>query len=149
MRVVVLKVKRAQVTVDNEVVGKIDRGFMLLVGFTEGDGSREIDYLVHKISKVRIFEDEAGKMNLDLAQVNGQILSVSQFTLYADMKKGNRPSFTQAQAPTQAEANYQEFNRKLADQGFTVATGVFGAEMDVELVNDGPTTIIYDTATLM
>lgn len=145
MRVIVQKVKRASVTIDNQVVGKIGRGFMLLVGFKEGDGSEQIDYLVHKISKLRIFEDQAGKMNLSLDKVDGAILSISQFTLYADTKKGNRPSFVGAQDPEVATKNYDEFNEKLRAAGIKVETGEFGADMDVELINDGPTTIIYDT----
>lgn len=145
MRVIVQKVKRASVTIDDQVVGKIGRGFMLLVGFKEGDGSEQIDYLVHKISKLRIFEDQAGKMNLSLDKVDGAILSISQFTLYADTKKGNRPSFVEAQDPEVATKNYDEFNEKLRAAGIKVETGEFGADMDVELINDGPTTIIYDT----
>ena len=149
MRVLVQRSGEASVTVDGKEIGKIDQGLVVFVGFTDSDTVAEVEYLAKKIVNLRIFPDDNGVMNKSILDYGGKILSVSQFTLYADMKKGNRPSFTQAQAPAQAEANYQEFNRKLADQGFTVATGVFGAEMDVELVNDGPTTIIYDTATLM
>ncbi|KRN88763.1 D-aminoacyl-tRNA deacylase [Ligilactobacillus ceti] len=145
MRVVLQKVKQASVTIEEKVVGEIQKGYLLLVGFTEGDTSEDIDYLVRKISGLRVFEDQAGKMNLSLAQVEGEILSISQFTLYADTRKGNRPSFVKAQNPAQATLNYDEFNQKLAAQGFTVETGEFGAHMEVALVNDGPVTIVFDT----
>ncbi|KRM62478.1 D-tyrosyl-tRNA(Tyr) deacylase [Paucilactobacillus vaccinostercus DSM 20634] len=144
MRVVLQKVNHAQVTIDQEVVGKIGVGYMLLVGFAPEDGEEQLDYLVHKIINVRIFEDEDGKMNLGLNDVQGAILSVSQFTLYADTKHGNRPGFSLAAKPDIAEPLYNLFNEKLRAAGVHVETGHFGAEMQIELENDGPTTIIYE-----
>jgi D-tyrosyl-tRNA(Tyr) deacylase len=144
MRVVLQKVNHAQVTIDQEVVGKIGVGYMLLVGFAPEDGEEQLDYLVHKIINVRIFEDEDGKMNLGLNDVQGDILSVSQFTLYADTKHGNRPGFSLAAKPDIAEPLYNLFNEKLRAAGVHVETGHFGAEMQIELENDGPTTIIYE-----
>ena len=137
MRVVLQKVNRAQVAIDKEVVGKIGKGYMLLVGFAPDDGDEQLDYLVHKIVNLRVFEDENGKMNKGLRDVDGAILSISQFTLYADTRHGNRPGFTDAAKPDVAEPLYERFNQKLA------ATG-FGADMQVDLENDGPTTIIYE-----
>lgn len=145
MRVIVQKVSHAKVSIDQQTVGQIKRGFMLLVGFEDGDGDAELDYLVHKIVNLRVFEDSAGKMNLSLTDVGGAILSVSQFTLYADTKHGNRPGFSKAAKPAVAEPLYDRFNQKLAATGVHVETGHFGADMQVELENDGPTTIIYDT----
>jgi D-tyrosyl-tRNA(Tyr) deacylase len=133
------------VTIEQTVVGQIDKGFLLLVGICDEDTDADLDYLVKKISLLRVFEDEAGKMNLALNQVDGSILSVSQFTLYASTKKGNRPSFTAAGAPDYAEKMYNRFNQKLAATGLTVATGEFGADMQVGLENDGPVTILFDT----
>lgn len=144
MRVVLQRVNDASVSVKGQVIGKINHGIVLLVGFTKGDTSAQIDYLVHKIVNARIFEDSEGKMNLNLKQIHGQILSISQFTLYAETRKGNRPSFTQAQKPEMALINYDEFNKKLREQGVIVETGKFGADMKVRLVNDGPVTIIYE-----
>ncbi|KRL61448.1 dtd protein [Latilactobacillus fuchuensis DSM 14340 = JCM 11249] len=135
----------ASVTIEQTVVGQIDKGFLLLVGICDEDTDADLDYLVKKISLLRVFEDEAGKMNLALNQVDGSILSVSQFTLYASTKKGNRPSFTAAGAPDYAEKMYNRFNQKLAATGLTVATGEFGADMQVGLENDGPVTILFDT----
>ena len=145
MRTVLQRAKNAQVEIDGNVNGKIDHGLVLLVGFEEGDGQEEIDYTVRKIVNCRIFSDENGKMNLSLKQIGGQILSVSQFTLYADTKKGNRPSFTDAQNPNEASENYDRFNEKLREEGVIVETGVFGADMKVSFTNDGPVTIIFDT----
>ncbi|SPC37952.1 D-aminoacyl-tRNA deacylase [Latilactobacillus fuchuensis] len=145
MRVVLQRVSHASVTVEQTVVGQIDKGFLLLVGICDEDTDADLDYLVKKISLLRVFEDEAGKMNLALNQVDGSILSVSQFTLYASTKKGNRPSFTAAGAPDYAEKMYNRFNQKLAATGLTVATGEFGADMQVGLENDGPVTILFDT----
>ncbi|MDM8213608.1 D-aminoacyl-tRNA deacylase [Enterococcus hirae] len=144
MRVLLQRVQNAAVTVDSREIGKIGRGFLLLVGFTTGDTLAEVEYLAKKIAKLRVFEDETGKLNLDLKQIEGAILSVSQFTLYADTKKGNRPSFTKALAPAEAENLYEAFNEKLRQAGFAVATGKFGAEMQVSLVNDGPVTICLE-----
>ena len=144
MRVVLQKVNHAAVSIDGEVVGSIKRGYMLLVGFAPDDGDEQLDYLVHKIVNLRVFEDENGKMNKGLKDVDGAILSISQFTLYADTKHGNRPGFTGAARPEIAEPLYNRFNEKLAGTGVHVETGRFGADMEVDLENDGPTTIIYE-----
>ena len=144
MRVVVQKVAHAKVTIDENTIGSIQQGLMLLVGIAPTDTEETLDYLVRKIVNVRIFEDGEGKMNLSLQDVGGQILSISQFTLYADTKKGNRPGFSDAASPEIAEPLYQQFNEKLRAAGIQVETGQFGAEMQVELVNDGPTTILYE-----
>lgn len=146
MRVVLQRVKRASVTIDKQVVGAINQGFMLLVGVHDDDTEADLDYLVRKITKLRVFEDQQGKMNLALNDVGGEILSISQFTLYANTRKGNRPSFVDAGQPEKAKHYYQLFNQKLAAVGFKVATGEFGADMAVSLVNDGPVTILFDTA---
>ncbi|XEO94684.1 D-aminoacyl-tRNA deacylase [Latilactobacillus sakei] len=145
MKVVLQRVSQASVTIEEQVVGQINKGFLLLVGICDDDTEADLDYLVKKISQLRVFEDEAGKMNLALNQVDGAILSVSQFTLYASTKKGNRPSFTGAGQPEYAQKMYHLFNQKLAATGITVETGEFGADMQVALVNDGPVTILFDT----
>ncbi|OJF03608.1 D-tyrosyl-tRNA(Tyr) deacylase [Weissella confusa] len=145
MRVVLQRVSSASVTVDDQELGAIGQGYMLLVAIQDADTEAELDYLVRKITGLRVFEDEAGKMNLSIQDVGGSILSISQFTLYADSRRGNRPSFTDAGAPAYAEKMYDQFNTKLAATGLTVATGEFGADMKVSLVNDGPVTIIFDT----
>lgn len=145
MRVVLQRVSSASVTVDGQELGAIDQGYMLLVAIHDADTEAELDYLVRKITGLRVFEDEAGKMNLSIQDVGGSILSISQFTLYADTRRGNRPSFTDAGAPAYAEKMYDQFNTKLAATGLTVTTGEFGADMKVSLVNDGPVTIIFDT----
>lgn len=145
MRVVLQRVSSASVTVDDQELGAIGEGYMLLVAIQDADTEAELDYLVRKITGLRVFEDEAGKMNLSIQDVGGSILSISQFTLYADTRRGNRPSFTDAGAPAYAEKMYDQFNTKLAATGLTVATGEFGADMKVSLVNDGPVTIIFDT----
>ena len=145
MKVVLQRVSQARVTIADQVVGEINKGYMLLVGIQDRDTDVELDYLVRKITNLRVFEDEAGKMNLDIKAVAGEILSVSQFTLYADTRKGNRPSFTAAGAPAYAEKLYNRFNDKLRAAGLVVQTGQFGADMQVALVNDGPVTIIFDT----
>ncbi|EHE85174.1 D-tyrosyl-tRNA(Tyr) deacylase [Latilactobacillus curvatus CRL 705] len=136
---------QASVTIDQTIVGKINQGFLLLVGICDDDTEADLDYLVKKISQLRVFEDPDGKMNLALAQVDGAILSVSQFTLFASTKKGNRPSFSAAGKPDYAKRLYEQFNQKLAATGIRVATGEFGADMQVALVNDGPVTILFDT----
>lgn len=145
MKVVLQRVKSADVTIAEEVVGKIGVGYVLLVAISDTDTEAELDYLVRKITKLRVFEDSVGKMNLAIGDVAGQILSISQFTLYADTKKGNRPSFTKAGQPEFANKMYQLFNEKLRSTGLTVATGEFGADMQIQLINDGPVTIIFDT----
>ncbi len=142
---VVQRVQQAQVSIDGQVHGDIQQGLVLLVGFTTGDGAAELDYLVHKILNLRIFSDADGKMNLNVQQIGGAILSVSQFTLYADTRHGNRPSFIDAGDPAVARQLYTQFNQHLAATGVRVATGEFGADMQVSLVNDGPVTICYDT----
>jgi len=144
MRVILQRVKKAKVEIDGQINGQIKQGLVLLVGFTEGDGQKEIDYLARKIVNARIFSDEADKMNLSLLDIEGEILSISQFTLYAQVKKGNRPSFTDAQEPSLAQVNYEKFNQALQAYGPRVATGIFGADMQVSLQNDGPVTIIYE-----
>ena len=144
MRVVVQRVNKAQVTIDNEVVGKIKRGFLLLVGLREGDELDQVKKAADKIAKMRIFEDEDGKTNLSLKDVNGEILSVSQFTLLANTKKGNRPSFVEAMRPPKSKELWEDFNQELENKDFHVETGEFGADMQVSLENDGPFTIVLD-----
>ena len=144
MRVVVQRCTEASVTVDNKIVGKIDKGMMLLVGFTEGDDSKIIDYMVDKVINLRIFDDEAGVMNKSLIDTHGSILSVSQFTLYADATKGRRPSYVKALSGDRAIGLYNEFNEKLKKQNIHIETGIFGAEMKVALINDGPITILLE-----
>lgn len=144
MRVVIQRVNHAQVKIDDEVVGKIKRGFLLLVGIGQDDNEKVIAKAAQKIAKMRIFEDEEGKTNLSLADVKGQILSVSQFTLLADTKRGNRPSFVNAMRPPKADELWQDFNQELKQLCFHVETGHFGADMKVELENDGPFTIVLD-----
>lgn len=145
MRVVIQRSKKASVSINQEIVGAIDHGFVLLVGIGEEDTQEDIEYLVRKISKMRIFEDGEGKMNLSLADVGGEILSISQFTLHANTKKGNRPSFIEAAKPDRAVPLYDAFNQQLREQGFKVEVGQFGADMQVSLVNDGPVTILIDS----
>lgn len=145
MRVVIQRVSKAKVIADGVESGAINKGFLLLVGVEKNDTSEDVDYLTRKISNMRIFEDEEGKMNLSLNEINGEILSISQFTLHADTKKGNRPSFIKAARPDQADQLYEELNEKLRAEGFKVEVGVFGADMDVSLVNDGPVTILIDS----
>lgn len=144
MKVVLQRVQRASVTIAQKRVAQIKNGALLLVGFGQNDDEQTVDYLARKISKSRIFSDQDGKINLAINDVQGQILSVSQFTLYADTAKGNRPSFVDALNPQQAQELYELFNEKLRASGCDVQTGVFGADMQVELVNDGPLTIIYE-----
>ncbi|WP_077614620.1 D-aminoacyl-tRNA deacylase [Caenibacillus caldisaponilyticus] len=145
MRVVVQRVKSASVTVDGAVVGEIGQGLLLLVGIKNDDDERAVDYVADKIYGLRIFEDESGKMNHSVADVGGAILSVSQFTLYGDVSKGRRPNFMEAARPEKAEPLYERFNERLREKGLHVETGVFGAMMDVALVNDGPVTIIVES----
>ena len=144
MRVVIQRVNKAQVAIDNEVVGKIKRGFLLLVGLRDGDELEQVNKAADKIAKMRIFEDKDGKTNLSLKDVNGEILSVSQFTLLANTKKGNRPSFVEAMRPPKSKQLWEDFNHELEDKGFHVETGEFGADMQVSLENDGPFTIVLD-----
>ncbi len=144
MRIVVQRVDNASVTVDNKVVGKIDKGLMLLVGFTEGDDDTNIAYMVDKVLNLRIFDDEQGVMNKSLLDVGGSILSVSQFTLYADASKGRRPSYVKALSGDLATKLYDKFNKLIKDKGIHIETGIFGAEMKVSLINDGPITILLE-----
>lgn len=145
MRAIIQKVTEARVVVDEEVVGEIDHGLVVLLGVTHEDAEEDVEYLINKIINLRIFEDEQAKMNLSLLDVNGSLLSVSQFTLYGDTRKGRRPNFMQAAKPDQAKRLYQHFNQ-LAKDYIPVETGVFGAMMDVQLVNNGPVTLIIDSA---
>ena len=143
MRIIVQRCDRARVEVENKIVGKIDKGMMLLVGFTHTDTEKEIDYLVNKVLNLRIFDDENGVMNKSILDVEGGILSISQFTLYADPSKGNRPSYINALNGEKAIILYEKFNNKLKEK-INVETGVFGAEMKVDFVNDGPITIMLE-----
>ena len=145
MKVVLQRVAHASVTVDEKVIGKIQRGFLLLVGVTHDDAMEDMEYLVRKIVQMRIFEDEEGKLNRSIQDIGGEILSVSQFTLYADTKKGNRPSFSKAAPGDVAIEMFEQFNGLLRDTGVPVETGQFGADMKVELLNDGPVTILLDS----
>lgn len=145
MRVVIQRVSKASVIVEDKENGNIGRGFLLLVGVEEEDTAEDVDYLTRKIANMRIFEDTEGKMNLSLKDVAGEILSISQFTLHANTKKGNRPSFIKAAKPEKAEQLYNELNDNLRLEGFKLETGVFGADMDVSLINDGPVTILIDS----
>ena len=147
MRVVLQRVSHASVTVEEKVIGKIQRGFLLLVGVTHDDAMEDMEYLVRKIVQMRIFEDEEGKLNRSIQDIGGEILSVSQFTLYADTKKGNRPSFSKAAPGDVAIEMFEQFNGLLRDSGIPVETGQFGADMKVELLNDGPVTILLDSKT--
>ena len=146
MKAVIQRVTSAEVTVDGVSVGKIGKGFLILLGVMNGDTEKQADILAAKCVKLRVFEDENQKMNLSLSDIDGEVLCVSQFTLCADVKKGNRPSFTPSAPPAQAEKLYEYFCRKLSCEGIkTVEKGIFGADMAVSLVNDGPVTICFDT----
>lgn len=145
MKVVVQRVSKASVTVNDQIVGSITNGYVLLVGICNDDTLDDVAYCVHKVSGLRIFEDENEKMNRSLKDVGGSILSISQFTLYGDTHKGNRPSFTQAARPQVAQPLYESFNQGLEDAGFHVETGIFQTHMQVSLVNDGPVTIIIES----
>ena len=145
MRAVVQKVSSSKVTVDEEVVGQINQGLMVLLGVTHDDTSKDVDYMVDKVTNFRIFEDEDGKMNLSLKDVDGEVLAVSQFTLYGDARRGRRPSFSDAARPEVANPLYEEFVEKIKKQGINVGTGQFGAHMMVDLTNDGPVTILLES----
>ncbi len=146
MRIIIQRTFQAEVRIDDHVVGQIGKGFLLLVGVTDGDTQADADYLAKKVAQMRIFEDTEGKMNLSLNEVEGQILSISQFTLYADCRHGNRPSFIKAARPEVADPLYNYFNDVLRHQyGLHVETGRFGADMKVDFINDGPVTIILDS----
>lgn len=148
MRVVVQRVAHAQVHVHGVCIGKIEQGFLLLVGITQEDTMDTVKKLARKCAQLRVFEDEQGKMNRSLEDVNGKILSISQFTLYADCKKGRRPSFVKAASNEEAKGLYDAFNAELRGYGITVESGEFGADMKVELLNDGPVTILLDSREL-
>ena len=143
MKVLVQRCDKANVKVDNKIVGQIDKGMMILVGFTDTDTSTNIDYMVDKVLNLRIYDDENGVMNKSILESGGSILSVSQFTLYADTRKGRRPSYVNALNGEKAILLYDEFNKKLKEH-IHVETGIFGAEMKVELINDGPITIMLE-----
>lgn len=145
MRVVLQRSKGASVTVDGDITGTINSGYVLLVGITHEDTQKDADYLAGKIAQLRLFEDEEGKMNRSILDNGGEILSISQFTLYGDVKKGRRPSFISAARPETAEPLWLAFNEALRSQGLVVETGIFGAMMDVQLVNDGPVTILVES----
>ncbi|WP_284139693.1 D-aminoacyl-tRNA deacylase [Virgibacillus sp. LDC-1] len=145
MKAVIQRASNASVTVDNQIIGAIDNGYVILLGVTHEDSMEDVAYLVQKIVHLRIFEDEEGKMNWSLKDVNGAVLSVSQFTLYADTRKGRRPSFVKSARPEMAETLYEQFNDQLKAEGIHVETGEFGAMMDVQFTNVGPVTIIIDS----
>lgn len=145
MRAVIQRVSQAAVSINEREVGRIDHGLLILLGVHDTDTQTDVDYLIKKIAQMRIFEDEQGKMNLSIEDVKGALLSISQFTLFADTKKGNRPSFIAAARPETAIPLYEAFNEGLRQRGITVETGEFGADMAVSLVSDGPVTIIIDS----
>lgn len=145
MKVVVQRAKRAKVTVNGETVGSIGHGLVLLVGVTHSDTIEDVAFVADKIAHLRIFEDESGKMNLSVLDVGGEILSMSQFTLYGDCRKGRRPNFMEAAKPDHALPIYEALNEALRQKGIRVETGKFGAMMEVELINDGPVTLIVES----
>ncbi len=145
MRAVVQRVSRAKVTVNGEITGEIGRGFLVLLGVAEGDEVEDARFLARKIAGLRVFEDAEGKMNLALADVDGRMLVISQFTLLGDCRKGRRPSFVSAARPEQANALYQQFTAAVREQGIAIETGRFQEHMDVELINSGPVTLLLDS----
>ena len=145
MRAVVQRVSGASVTVEGKIVGTIGRGVLALVGVRQDDTESDSEYIADKIATLRIFEDEAGKMNLSLQDVNGEVLLVSQFTLYGDCRKGRRPSFTVSASGEHAKTLYESVSRRIAENGIRVQTGIFGTMMEVHLVNDGPVTLLLDS----
>lgn len=145
MRAIIQKVTSASVTVDSELISEIENGYMILLAVKETDTEKDLDYIKRKITNLRIFEDEEGKMNLSLKDTGGEILLVSQFTLYGDARKGNRPSFTMSAGLQKANDYYEILKDELISEGFKVSSGVFQAHMQVSLVNDGPVTIILDS----
>ena len=144
MRALLQRVSQASVTVDDQIVGRIAGGLVVLLGVTQSDGEAEAEWLARKVAGLRIFDDADGKMNASLADVDGELLVVSQFTLYGDARKGRRPSYTAAARPEQAEPLVDYFVEQLRGMGYNVATGVFGANMDVEIHNDGPVTLMVE-----
>ena len=145
MRAVIQRVKNAKVTVDNKIIGQIEHGIMLLLSVDENDNEKDLEYMSDKVINLRIFEDNDGKMNRSLVDVNGSILVVSQFTLHGDARKGRRPSFITAARPEKAIPLYESFIQNLKDQGIETQTGEFGADMEVQICNDGPVTILLDS----
>jgi D-aminoacyl-tRNA deacylase len=145
MKAVVQRCKSAQVTVNGEITGKIEKGLVVLVGITHEDTEEDVRFVAEKIANLRIFEDNQEKMNFSLLNIKGSILSVSQFTLYGDCSKGRRPNFMAAARPEVAEPLYNQFNDYLRDMGIEVQTGIFGAMMEVSLINDGPVTLIVES----
>lgn len=144
MKLVIQRVANATVEVDREVIGKIEKGFLVLIGVRQGDTKEQADILVKKLCNLRVFEDENNKMNLSIKDIKGKLLIVSQFTLYADCKKGNRPSFIEAARPEEAEPLYEYFKQGCRNEGIEVESGKFGADMKVSLLNDGPVTIVIE-----
>ena len=144
MRLLIQRVSKASVKVEGECVGKINKGFLVFLGITHGDTKDNVDYLVNKLYNLRVFEDENKKMNLSIKDINGEILIVSQFTLYADTSHGNRPSFINAAKPDEANELYEYFIEKAKQTGLKIEAGIFGADMKVELLNDGPVTILLE-----
>ena len=144
MKLVIQRVKNASVEVDNKIVGKIDKGFLVLIGIKVGDTKEQADYLVKKVCNLRVFTDENGKMNLSLKEVEGKLLIVSQFTLYGNCNEGNRPSFIEAAKPEEAIPLYEYFCDECEKNGIEVQKGIFGADMKVQLLNDGPVTIVME-----
>jgi D-aminoacyl-tRNA deacylase len=146
MKAVIQRVSSANVVVEGKIVGEIERGFLVLLGVKRGDTQEDAAYLARKIARLRVFNDEAGKMNLSLEQVGGAVLAVSQFTLYADTRDGNRPGFSQAASPDDGNRLYKTFCEMLRNENLEVQTGIFQTEMKVSLVNDGPVTIVIDSS---
>ncbi|MGL5277662.1 MAG: D-aminoacyl-tRNA deacylase [Cetobacterium sp.] len=145
MRAVIQRVKHASVSVDNQITGEIEQGFLVLLGVTHTDTEKEVDWLAKKITDLRVFNDSEDKMNLGLKDVNGELLIISQFTLYGNCIKGRRPAFIDAAKPDMANELYEKFLKKCKELGFKTEAGIFGADMKVELLNDGPVTLIIDT----
>lgn len=145
MKALIQRVDRAEVTVDSEIISSIGKGILVFLGIKKGDTEKDIDYLVKKISQLRIFEDEKGKINLSLQDVKGEILVVSQFTLCADCRRGNRPSFDMAERAEIAKSLYEQFVAKIRELGISVSTGIFGASMKISLINNGPVTIMLES----
>lgn len=144
MRALVQRITRARLFVDGKEISSSGKGLIVYFGVKKGDGEKELEYIINKVSNLRVFEDENGKMNLSVKDVSGEIMAVSQFTLYGDVKKGFRPSFTEAEEPTKAAALYEKFCVGLENNGIKTARGIFGADMKIEYVNDGPVTIAVE-----